>query len=132
MSRKHHSNNSGEGSKKDCDCNVGEVERVLSAVGGGILVLKGLKSGSTFGLLSAALGAASLYRAATGSCPLYKTLNINTNTDAQKLTNVAEQAKEIGANVAEQAKTLATNAAEKAKSFSDETRNRISDAIATK
>lgn len=116
---------------EDCGCNVGEVERIVSAVGGGILVFKGLKSGSTLGFLTAALGAASLYRAATGSCPIYKALKINTNTDAQKLSNVAEQAKEIGANVAEHAKTFATDAAEKAKSFTDGARNRISDAIAT-
>lgn len=132
MSRKHHTNGNGEIVEKECGCNVGEVERVVSAVGGGILILKGLKSGSTFGLLAAALGAASLYRAATGTCPLYTAMNINTNTDGQKLSTVAEQAKAVGANVAEQAKNLATNAAEAAKSFSDDTRNRIATSIAAK
>lgn len=103
----------------------------MSAVGGGILLYKGIKCGSALGLLTAALGAAAVYRAATGTCSLYKALNINTNTDGQKLSNIAEQAKTVGANVVEQAKTLATNAAEKAKSVSDDARNRIASSIAT-
>lgn len=131
MSRKHQLN-SNESSATECGCNVGEVERLVSAVGGGYLVFKGLKSGSALGFLTAALGAASLYRAATGSCPLYSALNINTNTEGQKLAKVAEQAKEVGANMAEQAKSLATNAAEKAKSYTDDARNRISEVIAAK
>lgn len=120
-----------EESSENCGCNVGEVERVVSAVSGGVLLYKGLKCGSALGLLTAALGAAALHRAATGSCALYKALDINTNTDGQKLSNVAEQAKAVGANVAEQAKTLANSGVEKAKSFADDARNRISNAIAT-
>lgn len=132
MSQNNQSNSNSESSEKDCGCNVGEVERVVSAVGGGILVYKGLSCGSVLGLLTAALGAGAIYRGATGTCSLYKALKINTNTEGQKLSKIAEQVKSVGVNVAEQAKTLATNAAEKTKSVSDDARNRISDAIAVR
>lgn len=142
-SRSDEEDNNVEQAAEDCGCNVGEVERVASAIGGGLLVYKGLKRGSLFGFAMAAFGAAGLYRAATGTCPLYKSLNINTNTDGQKLSSVAAQAKQMGSEVADQAKSLASDAtdiaksvasdaADAAKTFTDTTRNRISNAIGTK
>lgn len=108
-------------SKKDCGCNVGEIERVISAVGGGVMVVKGLSRGSTFGILTAALGAASLYRAATGHCALYRALNINTNTKSMKLSNVTDHAK-----------IIAANAADRAQELTNEARQRASEALAVK
>jgi|GEM_PF-4840973 len=124
-----HADNGAPTEKKDCGCNVGEAERVVSAIAGGYLIYKGLTKGS---LLGFALGAAGIYRAATGTCALYKALKVNTNTEGQKLSNVANQAKEIATNVAETAKALGNEAAEQAKTLTNDARNRLSDVIAAK
>lgn len=111
--------------KQDCGCNVGETERLISAFTGGMLLMKGLRRGSPLGLAMAAMGAGGLYRAATGYCPMYKALGVNTNTSGQKLANVAEAAKNFGSE------KLAT-VAEAAKTFTADARNAVSDALATK
>lgn len=116
----------------ECGCNVGEVERVVSAVAGGYLFYKGLTSGSLMGVLSAAIGTAGLYRAVTGRCPLYKALKVNTNTESQKLSNVAERAKDLAESAAEGAKEYASAGVEKAQEMTNEARNRVADAIAVK
>lgn len=57
--------------------NVGQVERWLSMVAGGMLVAWGLKRRDTIGG-TAALGAAELlYRGTTGHCHLYEALGVN-------------------------------------------------------
>lgn len=58
--------------------NVSENERTVSAVGGGALALYGLARRDTAGLLLAALGGFALYRGATGTCPAYTLLGIDT------------------------------------------------------
>jgi uncharacterized membrane protein len=58
--------------------NVGEAERVLSALGGGALAIYGLTRGTLSGLLLSALGGGLLYRGATGSCSMYRALGIST------------------------------------------------------
>lgn len=60
------------------NANVGEKERWLSALGGGALILYGLKKRSWPGLALALLGGAFVYRGATGRCPVYQALQINT------------------------------------------------------
>ena len=54
--------------------NVGDKERMLSAIAGGALTLYGLRRGSLGGLLLAGLGAALGYRGITGHCGLYDML----------------------------------------------------------
>ncbi|MGH8503908.1 MAG: YgaP family membrane protein [Gammaproteobacteria bacterium] len=60
--------------------NVGDGERLLSAVIGGLLVISGLKRLSLNGLLLTALGGALAYRAASGHCPAYARFGIDTST----------------------------------------------------
>jgi uncharacterized membrane protein len=60
------------------NANVGEKERWLSALGGGALLLYGLKKRSWPGLALALLGGAFVYRGATGRCPVYQALEIDT------------------------------------------------------
>lgn len=57
--------------------NVGDNERMISAIAGGALALYGLRRGSLGGLLLAGLGAALGYRALTGHCSLYEKLGID-------------------------------------------------------
>lgn len=61
--------------------NVGQAERVISVVGGGLLFLEGLRERSFGGLILAAIGGACVYRGATGTCSMYKALGINTAED---------------------------------------------------
>lgn len=61
------------------DTNVGEAERWLSLVGGGTLVAYGLARRNSAGFGLAALGGSLLWRGATGHCPMYQTLGMNTS-----------------------------------------------------
>jgi uncharacterized membrane protein len=58
--------------------NVGETERLLSALGGGALTLYGLKRGDARGLFSALLGAIIMQRGLTGHCQFYGALGVST------------------------------------------------------
>jgi len=58
--------------------NVGPNERVLSTLGGGILVGFGLCQASLMGLILAAAGGALAYRGITGHCHTYAAVGINT------------------------------------------------------
>lgn len=58
--------------------NVGKVERIASAVGGGALIGYALKTRSKSGILLGLLGASLLYRGASGECQAYRQLGINT------------------------------------------------------
>lgn len=58
--------------------NVGETERIASAVGGGALALYGLTRGSIGGLVLALVGGALVYRGATGHCDVYEAAGVNT------------------------------------------------------
>lgn len=60
------------------DQNVGNVERIISAVGGGALVGYALKSRTKSSIVLGAIGAGLLYRGATGHCDAYEKLGINT------------------------------------------------------
>jgi uncharacterized membrane protein len=57
--------------------NVGDSERWLSLLGGGLLALYGLRSSLTHSLLLIGAGAL-LYRGLTGYCALYEAMEIST------------------------------------------------------
>jgi len=63
---------------KQPNTNVGEAERWLSLVGGSSLVALGLAKRNSAGFGLAALGGSLLWRGATGHCPMYETLGVNT------------------------------------------------------
>src|SRR5439155_24100146 len=58
--------------------NVHRLERTASVIGGGGRALYGLSRESLGGFLLAALGGSLIYRGATGRCPLYGALGIDT------------------------------------------------------
>jgi uncharacterized membrane protein len=58
--------------------NVGDTERAVSAVAGGVLAVWGLSRMSLGGLLLAGVGAALGYRAMTGHCDAYAAMGVNT------------------------------------------------------
>jgi len=58
--------------------NVGETERVVSAVCGGMLAAFGLSRTSLLGLSLLAAGAALIYRGLSGHCPVYGSLGVST------------------------------------------------------
>jgi uncharacterized membrane protein len=63
--------------------NVGSQERLVSQVGGGVLVAVGLLRGGVKGLALAGLGGALLYRGSTGHCHLYEALGASTADDGR-------------------------------------------------
>jgi len=58
--------------------NVGEVERWLSVVGGGLLALDALRRRSLLSLFEGGAAASLLWRGLTGHCQLYAALGVNT------------------------------------------------------
>jgi uncharacterized membrane protein len=68
--------------------NIGEHERWLSLISGGFLLASGLVRGSWRGLGLSALGAAFMYRGATGHCSVYEALEINRNRDRNRAIGV--------------------------------------------
>ena len=57
--------------------NVGANERLISVAGGAALALVGLSRRSLPGVLLAAVGGGLMYRGATGHCPVYKALGVD-------------------------------------------------------
>src|SRR6187397_833834 len=68
--------------------NVGEAERVASALGGAALLGYGLTCRGLLGVLLPLGGAALIFRGVTGSCGCYAALGINTNQDRSERTGV--------------------------------------------
>ena len=68
--------------------NVGDTERMISAIAGGALALYGLRRGSLGGLLIAGLGAALGYRGITGNCQLYEKLGIDSGGAQRNVGNL--------------------------------------------
>jgi uncharacterized membrane protein len=68
--------------------NVGDTERMLSAIAGGALALYGLRRSSLGGFLVAGLGAALGYRALTGYCQLYDKLGIDSSGARRNVGNL--------------------------------------------
>ncbi len=64
--------------------NVGENERNVSMAAGAIVAFQGLSRGSVAGLIEAAVGGFLIYRGATGQCPVYESLHLDTyHTDGR-------------------------------------------------
>jgi len=68
--------------------NVGQAERVLSMIGGGVMALYGLRRGSLDGLVLMGLGGSLIYRGVSGNCKLYEALGISTARDEESATGV--------------------------------------------
>src|SRR5215213_10719454 len=66
------------------EVNVGGGERAISVAAGSVLALLGLGRGGMPGLLIAAVGGGLIYRGASGHCPLYKALDMDTARDEAK------------------------------------------------
>lgn len=69
--------------------NVGVVERWASLLGGGALVLLGLSRRTPGSLALALLGGGLVYRGASGRCPIYTTLGLNTAEHHPASTTIA-------------------------------------------
>jgi len=71
--------------------NVGSSERIVSVAGGSILALLGAARRDWIGLLIASVGGGLVYRGATGRCPMYGALGIDTaDQTAHRGIHVAE------------------------------------------
>lgn len=81
--------NAGEGTATTRGVNVGQVERWVSAVGGGALALYGLTRGSMGGVALALIGGSLLYRGATGHCNVYQAMGYNTAEGTGETNGVA-------------------------------------------
>ncbi|MBX7174585.1 MAG: DUF2892 domain-containing protein [Pyrinomonadaceae bacterium] len=86
------------------EANVGNSERVISAVTGGALIAYGLNRRDTFGVLLSLLGGGLAFRGTTGHCEVYKKLGIdsaNTNywvsgkVDVQKSVTINKSPAEL-------------------------------------
>lgn len=66
--------------------NVGQNERIASAVGGGLLLAYGLKRRDTLGVLLSVVGGGLALRGATGHCQVYDALDID-GKERSSLTN---------------------------------------------
>lgn len=62
--------------------NVGGGERLASAASGGILALLGLGRRDATGMVIAGIGGALVLRGATGYCPMYASLGVDTSASA--------------------------------------------------
>ncbi|MCK6627759.1 MAG: DUF2892 domain-containing protein [Anaerolineae bacterium] len=63
-------------------CNVGDTERLLSLVGGGLLAL--YLTRRSFGLITLLLAAGYfIYRGLTGYCPVYNSMQISTRPQSR-------------------------------------------------
>jgi uncharacterized membrane protein len=69
--------------------NVGKIERIASAVGGGALIGYAIKQRSKTSVLLGLVGAGLLYRGATGQCEVYRAAGINTAGNSDSTADVA-------------------------------------------
>ena len=65
--------------KEGSAVNVGEIERLASAMAGGALAVYGLRQRSIGGLCLTLAGTALLHRGVTGHCNTYQAFGITTN-----------------------------------------------------
>lgn len=87
MGRPHSILARGRGEER-ASVNVGDNERMLSAIAAGALALYGLRRRSLGGLLLAGVGAALGYRSLTGHCPLYERLGIDAGGAQRNVGNL--------------------------------------------
>jgi uncharacterized membrane protein len=77
------------------DKNVGKVERLASLAGGAALAAYGAKRGSGAGAAIAVVGGALVLRGATGHCPVYTSLGIDTNEPESETQSVLRASKSL-------------------------------------
>lgn len=58
-----------------CEVNVGDLERTISVVAGGFILLRGLSKLSFSTVVGAVAGGTLLYRGLTGHCRVYQALD---------------------------------------------------------
>lgn len=68
--------------------NVGEIERLASAMAGGALAVYGLRQSTMGGLCLTLAGTALLHRGVTGHCNAYEAFNVSTN-DARNISSIS-------------------------------------------
>jgi uncharacterized membrane protein len=73
---------SGEQPQTSGQTNVGQTERLISAIGGGALALYGLTRGSLGGVALAVVGGALVQRGVSGHCSVYDAMNVSTSEDS--------------------------------------------------
>lgn len=71
--------------------NVGDTDRIISAVGGALLALIALRK-APFSLILAALGGFLLYRSATSHCPVFDALGLSSLPEAPLARTAPQQA----------------------------------------
>ncbi len=81
-------------SKTSSSVNVGEIERLASAIAGGALAVYGLRQRSIGGLCLTLAGTALLHRGVTGHCNTYQAFGIAT-TDAKAANGETAVAKDV-------------------------------------
>ena len=74
----HNQQNTENDSAANSKVNVGKIERIASAVGGGALIGYAIKNRSKTGIALGLIGAGLVYRGTTGQCEAYRSLGINT------------------------------------------------------
>lgn len=85
----------------DSSKNVGDTERIASAVGGGALIAYGVKRGDWLGALLSVVGGGLALRGATGHCQVYDALDFDTSENSlfdrgkRKAQNWFEQKVEV-------------------------------------
>jgi uncharacterized membrane protein len=100
----------GDGYRRQASrVNVGPKERDVSMAAGAIVALQGLSRASLPGLIEAAVGGYLIYRGASGHCPVYERLGMDTyHTDGRR---PADEITEKGVHV-EQSMLVSKPAAE--------------------
>ena len=69
---------SADAEKPSLKVNVGQAERVVSILSGGLMLVSGLRRGGLVGLTMAGTAAGLLYRGTTGHCHLYEAMKVDT------------------------------------------------------
>jgi uncharacterized membrane protein len=88
-----------EGRTNVARLNVGETERVLSLIGGGLLGVTGLCRRSPGGLMLAGLGGGLVYRGLTGHCCCYEALGVSTARHSDQASIPAGQGARVDQSV---------------------------------
>lgn len=92
----------------DTSTNVGNSERIVSAVGGGALIAYGIKRKDWLGALVGLVGGGLALRGATGHCQVYDALDVDTN-EKSLLQRGKKQAKSWFETTTEVTKSVTIN-----------------------
>ena len=81
--------------------NVAGNERAVSIAAGSVLALLGAGRRDLAGLAIAAVGGGLIYRGATGHCPLYDALGVDTAAESQQGQSLEQEIAERGVHIAQ-------------------------------